>query len=101
MMTREEWFNHHKAQLAGEISVVEYCRENKITSSQWYSYRKRYLRNSNKSQSPKFITPVISDHNRSARIILKVGDGIELEFPEAIKPQTIALITKVVSETLK
>ena len=98
MMTREEWFNHHKAQLAGKISVVDYCRKNKITSSQWYSYRKRYLR---KSQPPKFVTPVISDDSRSTRIVLRVGDGIELEFPEAIKPQTIALITKVVSETMK
>ena len=97
------WYNHIKAQQASGLSVIGYCKQNHLTPSVFYDYKKRLkqyvcdeINSLSTNQVVPFVTvhPITTDNHKSSEPIVITKGSIKIEFDSNTNYQSIEAIIK-------
>ena len=92
-MKKEEWLHHYQAQQQSKLTVAAYCKKHKMSVSNWYARKIKFLGKSASAKKANFISPVVRKQEEWP-ILLRIGTDVEIEFPPTVKPITIANVAK-------
>ena len=106
---------HHERDLAKEgvwrevlgkfassgMSVRAFCKQEQLSESQFYAWRRTIEeRDQSTGRPPAFVPAVISGEAvRVEELVLKLGDGLELQLPPATPAERVAELVRALQAT--
>ncbi len=92
-----QWKSIFEQQQNSGLTIIQFCRDNKVNTSTFYAWRKR-LSGEALSFKPQQVIPlVINEPNftQSSMIKLTTPHGYQLDFESTLTHQTLAQLLKV------
>ena len=100
-MKKQQKINHWKSifkqQQNSGLSIIQFCRDNKVNTSTFYAWRKR-LSGETLSVKPQQVIPLIVHEqllSQSSMIKLTTPNGYQLDFESTLACQTLTQLLKV------
>jgi CRISPR/Cas system endoribonuclease Cas6 (RAMP superfamily) len=93
----KHWKNIFERQQSGGLSIVQFCRDNKINISTFYAWRKRLISQTKKTQPQQIIPFVINEQpfSQSSMIKLTTPTGYQVDFDSTLAHQVLAQLLKL------
>jgi len=91
------WQNIFKQQQNSGLSIIKFCRDNKVNASTFYAWRKR-LSGEAVPVKPQQVIPLIiheQPFTQSSMIKLTTPHGYQLDFDSTLTHQTLAQLLSV------
>lgn len=88
----KHWQGIFEQQKRNELSIIQFCRDNKINLSTFYAWRKRLSEKASLPIQQKVIPFVIHDQpfTQTSMIKLTTPKGFQVEFESTLSHQTLA-----------
>lgn len=93
----KHWQNIFEQQQSSGLSIISFCRENKINASTFYAWRKR-LASQTKQTLPQQVIPLVIHEQpfmQSSMIKLTTPKGYQVDFDATLAPQMLVQLLKV------
>ena len=93
----KHWQNIFEQQQSSGLSIIGFCRENKINVSTFYGWRKRLASQTTQTQPQQIIPFIINEPSfvQSSMIKLTTPRGYQLDFDAMLAHQVLAQLLKL------
>jgi hypothetical protein len=94
---KQHWENVFERQQSSGLSIIQFCRDNKISISTFYTWRNRLTRQIKKTQPQQIIPFVINEQSfsQSSMIKLSTPTGYQVDFDSTLASQVLAQLLKL------
>ncbi|MBL4899549.1 MAG: IS66 family insertion sequence element accessory protein TnpB [Colwellia sp.] len=91
------WKNIFKLQQNSGLTIIQFCRDNKVNASTFYAWRKRLSSERSPVKAQQVIPLIIHEQpfTQSSMIKLTTPHGYQLDFESTLSHQTLVQLLKV------
>ncbi|HCH69531.1 MAG TPA: IS66 family insertion sequence hypothetical protein [Colwellia sp.] len=93
----KHWQNIFEQQQRSDLTIIQFCRTNKINVSTFYGWRKQLADKTQPTESHQVIPFVIHEQPLTQPSMIKITtpSGYQLDFDSTLMPQTLSQLLSV------
>ena len=93
----KHWQNIFEQQQRSDLTIIQFCRDNKINVSTFYGWRKRLTDKAQPIKPQQVIPFVIHEQPLTQHSMIKITTptGYQLDFDSTLMPQTLSQLLSV------